>query len=66
VAERVPNRTRLGLARASLIQGFRAGYPWHGAVGRRFAQVGNAVCPPVARAVVAEAMCPSLVARASA
>lgn len=59
-------RERLGLVRASVLQGFSPEFPWRGTLGRRFAQVGNAVCPPVARVVLAEAMRPSLLCEVSA
>lgn len=44
---------------AGVLQGFRRDYPWRGARSRQFVQIGNAVCPPVAQAVLAEAMAPS-------
>lgn len=61
MARRQPSRDRLGPTRAATLQGFRSDFPWLGTLGRRFAQIGNAVCPPIARAVLAEAMQPSLV-----
>lgn len=51
---------RITERQASLLQGFRADYPWQGTRARRFAQIGNAVCPPLATAVLREAMQPSL------
>lgn len=60
MSRRHPERRALTLAEAAALQGFAASYPWQGPVRRRFAQVGNAVCPAVARAVVLEAMRPSL------
>jgi DNA (cytosine-5)-methyltransferase 1 len=56
---------RLTAQQATILQGFRADYPWHGGRGRQFQQIGNAVCPPVARAVLAEAMRPTLRAQAA-
>jgi DNA (cytosine-5)-methyltransferase 1 len=46
------NAVRIGVQEAALLQGFRAGYPWQGSRTRRFLQIGNAVCPPLARLVV--------------
>lgn len=51
---------RVTVEQASILQGFRHDYPWQGPRTARFRQIGNAVCPPVARAVLAEAMRPSL------
>ena len=50
---------RVTTAQAAILQGFRPDYPWQGARSRQFRQIGNAVCPPVARKVLAEAMRPS-------
>jgi site-specific DNA-cytosine methylase len=56
-AERVRRETvRITFEQASVLQGFRHDYPWQGARTQRFQQIGNAVCPPLARAVLAEAM----------
>jgi DNA (cytosine-5)-methyltransferase 1 len=44
---------RIGVEEAAVLQGFRADYPWQGSRSRRFLQIGNAVCPPLARLVVA-------------
>jgi DNA (cytosine-5)-methyltransferase 1 len=41
---------RLSLGQAACIMGFPAGYVFTGGVNARFRQVGNAVCPPLARA----------------
>lgn len=59
--ERVRRETvRVTVEQASILQGFRHDHPWQGPRTARFRQIGNAVCPPVARAVLAEAMAPSL------
>lgn len=44
---------RISVEEAGVLQGFRADYPWQGPRSRRFLQVGNAVCPPLAHLVVA-------------
>jgi DNA (cytosine-5)-methyltransferase 1 len=46
------NAVRVSVEEAAILQGFRADYPWQGARTRCFLQIGNAVCPPVARLVV--------------
>jgi DNA (cytosine-5)-methyltransferase 1 len=51
---------RITERQAAVLQGFRAEYPWQGSRSRRFAQIGNAVCPPVAQAVLGEAIRPSI------
>jgi DNA (cytosine-5)-methyltransferase 1 len=49
------NAIRVSVEEAAVLQGFRADYPWQGSRTRRFLQIGNAVCPPVARLVVGAA-----------
>ncbi len=49
---------RVTVTQAAILQGFPAGYPWQGSRSRQFAQVGNAVPPPLARRVVEEATRP--------
>lgn len=51
---------RLSVAQTGVLQGFPADYPWHGSRSRQLRQVGNAVCPPLAARVLADAMRPSL------
>ncbi len=53
------NAIRVSVEEAAVLQGFRADYPWQGSRSRRFLQIGNAVCPPVARLVVAAICCHS-------
>jgi DNA (cytosine-5)-methyltransferase 1 len=46
------NAVRVSIEEAAALQGFPADYPWQGSRTRCFLQIGNAVCPPVARLVV--------------
>lgn len=46
---------RITEAEGGILQGFPADYRWEGSSkGKRWEQIGNVVCPPVARRVVAE------------
>lgn len=51
---------RISVEQATILQGFRHDYPWQGSRIQRFRQIGNTVCPRLARVVLAEAMRPSL------
>jgi DNA (cytosine-5)-methyltransferase 1 len=51
---------RVSVEQAGVLQGFRHDYPWQGSRSQRFAQIGNAVPPPVAAHVLTEAMRPTL------
>jgi DNA (cytosine-5)-methyltransferase 1 len=46
------NAIRVSVEDAAALQGFRADYPWQGSRSRCFLQIGNAVCPPLARLVI--------------
>jgi len=46
------NAVRISVEEAAALQGFRPDYPWQGSRSRRFMQIGNAVCPPLARLVI--------------
>ena len=46
---------RITVDEAAVLQGFPANYPWPGSRSRCFLQVGNAVCPPVARLIATAA-----------
>ena len=48
---------RVTVEQAALVQGFPDGYPWQGTKSKRYEQVGNAVPPPLARAILAALTC---------
>lgn len=50
------NAARVTVEQATILQGFRPDYPWQGSRHQQFRQIGNAVCPPIARLVLEAAM----------
>lgn len=53
-----PDSIPVTLEEAALLQGFRPDYPWSGNRTQRGAQIGNAVPPPLAAAVLAQVAAP--------
>lgn len=48
------NAIRVSQREASILQGFPPDYPWQGTRSQQFQQIGNAVPPPLARAVLTQ------------
>lgn len=46
-------RRRVSVAEAGLLQGFPIDYPWHGTTSAKYRQIGDAVPPPLAAAILA-------------
>ncbi|WP_052762074.1 DNA cytosine methyltransferase [Jiangella alkaliphila] len=53
-----PGSRRITIAEASVLQGFAPDYPWQGSATRAFAQIGNAVPPRFAAAILGQALPP--------
>lgn len=53
--QNAPGSVRCTLAEVATLQSFPADFPWQGAEGKRFLQVGNAIPPGMARHALAEA-----------
>jgi DNA (cytosine-5)-methyltransferase 1 len=47
-----PGGVRITVDEAAVLQGFARRYPWQGTKSKRYEQVGNVVCPPVAAAII--------------
>jgi DNA (cytosine-5)-methyltransferase 1 len=56
---RCEGAVRVTTTQAAVLQGFDPRYPWRGPRTRQFDQIGNAVPPPLALAVLAAAIKPS-------
>lgn len=53
--QNAPNSVRVTVAEAGILQSFPADFPWQGAQGKQYLQVGNAVPPGLARHALAAA-----------
>lgn len=51
--DRDPQGVRVTVQEAAALQSFPAGYPWSGNLGQQYQQVGNAIPPLLARAILA-------------
>lgn len=51
--QKAPGAVQVSVEEAGVLQGFPASYPWQGAKGRRFQQVGNAIPVQLAAAALA-------------
>lgn len=64
--EQSQNAVRVTLQEAAIFQGFPPDYPFAGSRTKQFEQVGNAVPPPLARAVIEALLTPAAEERAAA
>lgn len=49
---------RVTVEQATILQGFPADHPWSGSATKQYEQVGNAVPPPLAEAILRALVCP--------
>jgi DNA (cytosine-5)-methyltransferase 1 len=57
---------RVTVQEAGVLQGFRRDYPWQGTKTQQYLQVGNAICPPLAAAILRPLLAASATSEAAA
>jgi len=56
--QNAPDSVRISVAEAGVLLGFPVSFPWQGSRSRQFQQVGNAIPPPLAAALIRAATTP--------